>query len=51
MKVEVVQFPQAVQEKFAEASKAIMAKEIAKGERAAKGGAALTTLMKDLGYV
>jgi TRAP-type mannitol/chloroaromatic compound transport system substrate-binding protein len=50
MKVEVVQFPDAVQAKFAEASKTILAKEIAKGARAAKGGAALTALMQDLGY-
>lgn len=48
--VEVVQFPDAVQKKFAEASKGILAKEIAGGELAAKGGAALTGLMKDLGY-
>ncbi len=51
MKVEVVQFPAAVQAKFAEASKSILAKEIAKGGRAVKGGAALTALMADLGYV
>jgi TRAP-type mannitol/chloroaromatic compound transport system substrate-binding protein len=51
MKVEVVQFPAEVQAKFAETSKTILAKEIAKGERAAKGGAALTALMSDLGYV
>jgi len=51
MKVEVVEFPKPVQEKFADASKAILAKEVAKGERAAKGGAALTALMKDLGYL
>lgn len=51
MKVEVVQFPDAVQKKFAEASKAILDKERGKGELAAKGADALTTLMKDLGYV
>ena len=50
MKVEVVQFPEAVLAKFADASKAILAKEAAKGARAAKGAAALTGLMKDLGY-
>ena len=50
MKVEVVQFPDAVKQKFAEASKTILAKEAAKGERAAKGAATLTALMKDLGY-
>ena len=47
---EVVQFPDAVQKKFAEASKVILAKETAGGERAGKGSAALTGLMKDLGY-
>lgn len=51
MKVEVVQWPDAVQKKFAEASNAILAKEEAKGDRAKKGAAALKTLMKDLGYV
>ena len=50
MKVEVVQFPEPVLAKFADASKAILAKEAAKGARAAKGAAALTGLMKDLGY-
>lgn len=50
MKVEVVQWPAEVQKKFAETSKAILDKEIAKGEIAAKGAAALTSLMKDLGY-
>ena len=49
--VEVVQFPDAVLKKFAEASKMILAKETAKGELAAKGGTALTGLMKDLGYL
>lgn len=49
--VEVVQFPDAVLKKFAEASKTILAKEMASGERAKKGGMALTGLMKDLGYV
>jgi TRAP-type mannitol/chloroaromatic compound transport system substrate-binding protein len=51
MKVEVVQWPDAVQKKFAEASQTILAKEAAKGELAAKGAATLTSLMKDLGYV
>lgn len=50
MKVEVVQWPEAVQKKFDEASDAIMAKETAKGELAAKGAASLKALMKDLGY-
>lgn len=49
--VEVVQFPDAVLKKFAEASKTILAKEMASGERAKKGGTVLTGLMKDLGYV
>jgi TRAP-type mannitol/chloroaromatic compound transport system substrate-binding protein len=48
--VEVVQFPEAVLKKFSEASKTILAKEIASGPLAAKGGQALTGLMKDLGY-
>ncbi|MGE0312987.1 MAG: TRAP transporter substrate-binding protein DctP [Lautropia sp.] len=51
MKVEVVQFPEPVQQKFAAASTDILAKEKAKGARAAKGADALTTLMRDLGYV
>lgn len=50
MKVEVVQWPDAVQKKFDEASDMILAKETAKGELAAKGAAALKGLMKDLGY-
>lgn len=50
MNVEVVQFPKPVQEKFAAASKDILAKEAAKGELAAKGAATLTAFMKDLGY-
>ncbi len=50
MKVEVVQWPDAVQKKFNESSNAILAKEAAKGEIAAKGAASLKTLMKDLGY-
>jgi TRAP-type mannitol/chloroaromatic compound transport system substrate-binding protein len=51
MKVEVVQWPEAVQQKFGEVSKTLLAKEGAKGPRAAKGVEALTGLMKDLGYV
>ena len=51
MNVEVVQFPDDVLKKFAGASKVILDKELAKGDIAAKGGAALTTLMTDLGYV
>ena len=51
MKVEVVRWPDAVLKKFSEASQAILAKETAKGELAAKGSATLVALMKDLGYV
>ncbi|KIZ35287.1 MULTISPECIES: TRAP transporter substrate-binding protein DctP [Rhodopseudomonas] len=51
MNVEVVRFPDDVLKKFAEASKGILSKETAKGDRAAKGGEALTKLMTDLGYV
>jgi TRAP-type C4-dicarboxylate transport system substrate-binding protein len=50
MKVEVVQFPKAVEERFAKASKEIMAKETAKGSLAAKGAATVASIMKDLGY-
>lgn len=50
MNVEVVRFPDDVLEKFAEASNVILAKETAKGDIAAKGGKALTSLMSDLGY-
>jgi TRAP-type mannitol/chloroaromatic compound transport system substrate-binding protein len=51
MNVEVVRFPDDVLKKFADASKGILQKEIAKGPVASKGGEALTTLMTDLGYV
>jgi len=50
MGVQVMQFPAPVMTKFAEASKSILAKELAKGDLATKGGAQLTGLMKDLGY-
>ena len=50
MKVEVVQFPKAVEERFAVASKEIMAKEAAKGPLAAKGAATVASILKDLGY-
>lgn len=50
MGVEVVQFPDAVMKKFQEASQGIIKKEQAKGPIAAKGCAALTGLMSDLGY-
>ena len=48
--VEVVQFPAEVLKRFAVASHAIFAKELSKGPLAAKGGAALAGLRKDLGY-
>lgn len=51
MDVEVMVFPDDVQKKFAEASKAILKKEMAKGDTANKGAEALTKLMSDLGYV
>lgn len=51
MNVEVMRFPDDVLKKFADASKSILQKEIAKGETAAKGGETLTKLMSDLGYV
>ena len=44
-------WPDAVLQKFTEASKSILAKEASKGELGAKGAATLTALMKDLGYV
>ena len=50
MGVEVVHFPDDVMKKFHEASQAIIKKEQAKGEIAAKGCKALTGLMSDLGY-
>jgi TRAP-type C4-dicarboxylate transport system substrate-binding protein len=50
MSVEVIQFPAAVQAKFAEASKSILAKVLDMGDLAKKGGEALVGLMKDLGY-
>ncbi len=49
--VKVMQFPQAVQEKFAEASASILKGERAKGGNAEKGADMLTGLMKTLGYV
>jgi TRAP-type mannitol/chloroaromatic compound transport system substrate-binding protein len=51
MNVEVVSWPDDVLKKFTEASKGILQKESAKGERAAKGSESLTKLMTDLGYV
>ena len=51
MNVEVMRFPDDVLKKFADASKNILQKEVAKGETAAKGGATLNKLMSDLGYV
>jgi TRAP-type mannitol/chloroaromatic compound transport system substrate-binding protein len=51
MGVEVIRFPDEVLKKFADASQAILKKEEAKGDIAAKGVKALTGLMSDLGYV
>ena len=50
MKVEVVRWPDEVLAKFSEASRTILAKEQSKGELGAKGAAALTAFLKDLGY-
>ncbi|MCX7321530.1 MAG: TRAP transporter substrate-binding protein DctP [Hyphomicrobiales bacterium] len=50
MNVEVVRFPDDVLKKFAEASKVILQKEVAKGPVAASGAEALSKLMSDLGY-
>ena len=51
MGVEVVQFPDDVLKRFAEASTGILKKEASKDDNARKAGDALTNLMKDLGYV
>ncbi|MEM7056689.1 MAG: TRAP transporter substrate-binding protein DctP [Pseudomonadota bacterium] len=48
--VKVAQFPQAVLDKFAEASGAILDAERAKGGNAEKGADMLVSFMKDLGY-
>lgn len=50
MKVQVISFPEAVQQKMAVASKAILEKEKGRGEKAGKAAEILTGLMKDLGY-
>ncbi|WP_322515867.1 TRAP transporter substrate-binding protein DctP [Rhodopseudomonas palustris] len=50
MNVEVVRFSDDVLAKFTQASKTILEKETAKGAIAAKGGAAVSKLMSDLGY-
>ena len=49
--VEVVEYPAAVQEKFAQASKAILDKEMAKGPVAKDMGEKLIAFMGELGYV
>lgn len=51
MGVEVVEFPPEVQERFAEASLKILAKEMEKGPKAKEMGEKLQGLMKDLGYI
>jgi len=50
MKVEVVQFPKALEERFAAASKQILSKEAAKGPLAAKGVATVNEILKAVGY-
>ena len=49
--VKVAQFPQAVLDKFAAASGAILDSERAKGGNAEKGANMLTDFLKVLGYV
>lgn len=51
MNVQVEQFPADVMKRFADASKSILAKEMAKGPKAKEFGDKLIGLMKDLGYV
>lgn len=51
MGVKVGRFPPEVLSRFAEASQAILAKEMAKGPKAKEFGEKLTGLMKDLGYL
>ncbi|MFA7504507.1 MAG: TRAP transporter substrate-binding protein DctP [Burkholderiaceae bacterium] len=48
--VEVQRFPDDIMAKFAESSRAILAKEMAKGPKAKEIGEKLAGLMKDLGY-
>lgn len=50
MGVKVTRWPDDVMKRFADASQVILKKELDKGDIAQKGGAALTGLMKDLGY-
>lgn len=49
--VRIAQFPQAVLDKFTEASQAILKEEAGKGGNAAKGAEMLTGFLKTLGYV
>ncbi|AVO49276.1 ABC transporter substrate-binding protein [Melaminivora suipulveris] len=51
MGVELVQFPDEVQKRMAQASKDILAKDMNKGPKAKEMGDKLLGLMKDLGYV
>lgn len=50
MGVKVQRFPDPVMQKFSEASKIILSKEMEKGSYAKKQGEVLMTLMKQLGY-
>ena len=50
MNVQVETYPDDVLERFAEASKVILNKEMEKGPKAREMGEKLTSLMKDLGY-
>jgi TRAP-type C4-dicarboxylate transport system substrate-binding protein len=49
--VKLITFPDALQKKLTEASKAVLEKEAARGDKGAEGVKRLNALMKDLGYV
>ncbi|MFA7503943.1 MAG: TRAP transporter substrate-binding protein DctP [Burkholderiaceae bacterium] len=51
MGVEVQQFPDEIMARFAEASKSLLEREIAKGPLAKEYGETLSGLMRDLGYI
>lgn len=51
MGVQLVTYPEEVQKRFAQASKDILAKDMAKGPKAKEMGEKLSSLMKDLGYI
>lgn len=51
MDVELVDFPADVQQKFTQATKDILAKDMAKGPKAKEMGEKLQTFMTDLGYL